>query len=194
MTENAKLEELNKRKEEYLKELERVNDELKKLEEPNNPSDLNSSKDPKKEKRTMNVEDQNSKGGFDKGSILKLLNFQNNKKPLLILCASALALLFYFFFFPSNIQLTDVAYIDGKSIKRKGDVVMFTTKRLENGKWLIQKWSLNCLTGDIYSRNVEVYDNPDGKGEKINDLVLLEPHDTADLNSPIPKKLCSRWF
>lgn len=48
MTENTKLEELNKRKEEYLKELERVNGELKKLEDPNNPSDLNSSKDPKK--------------------------------------------------------------------------------------------------------------------------------------------------
>lgn len=71
---------------------------------------------------------------------------------------------------------------------------MFTMKGLENGKWYIQKCSLNCSTGDFYSRNIEVYDNPDGKGEKINDLVLLEPHDTADLNSPIPKKLCSRWF
>lgn len=71
---------------------------------------------------------------------------------------------------------------------------MFTMKSFENGKWYIHKGSLNCLTSDFYSRNVEVYDNPDGKGEKIEDLVLLAPHDTADLNAPIPKKLCRRWL
>lgn len=194
MTENAKIEELNKRKEEYLKELERVNDELKKLDDQINPKDLNPPSDPKKEEKTMNVKDQNPKGDFDKGSVLKFLNFQNNKKPLLILFAAALALLFYFFFFPSNIQLTDVSYIDGKSIKRKGDVVMFTTKGFEDGKWYIQKWSINCLTSDIHRSNIEVYDNPEGNGKRSGYLLIPNPSDKADLNSPVPKKLCRRWF
>lgn len=195
--------ELSKQKQAFAQEIEKIDRKLKKLEEVGkNPLERDSPPTP----QLLDSEDCSRNSQFTNGgdnstkSSLNLIRefiFSPENRAFVIFLAVIFIAIASYVVSNKNIPIGPDVYVEGKSITRYGDVVHFTIKAKQDkgtyeGKWGIVTYDLDCRTGKATQSDLDVYTNPDGRGEKVTTFVYLT-HDTEfDLNAYLPKKLCRR--